>query len=336
MLRFSLRQLTYFVSAAENASISKASRLLNVSQPSISAAISHLEREVGTALFIRRHGQGLSPTPEGRRFLTEAREVLARATRLVSDRRESGGQLQGALDLGFFTTFGPFFLPGLLTSFQREYPGVEIRFHEGDADGLYGGITSGSLDLAISYDFGFGPGVVKDLLLEWPAYILLPPNHRLARKRVVSLRELKDEPVVMHDLPHSRAYLASVFQAVGIEPRVRHRTSSFELVRGLVGIGQGISVLVARPASDRAYDGSSIVCRPIAESVPGLRVILVRRAQASPSRVQRALTDHTRDFFAASRFPASIMQPLRPPKGPAPQARDARIAPVLARAAKGE
>jgi len=301
MLRFSLRQLTYFASAAETASISSASRALNVSQPAISAAISHLEREVGTQLFIRHHGRGLSLTPEGRRFLAEARDVLARATHLVTGRHEDGGPLSGAVDLGFFTTFGPFFLPGLMKSFQQDRPAVELRLHEGDADRLYAGLTGGSLDMAISYDFASGPGVARELLLERPPYLLLPRQHPMARQARIRLRDLRDEPFVLHDLPHSRNYLASIFNEVGIEPRVRHRTSSFELVRGLVAGGEGVSILVMRPAGDRSYDGHAIVCRPITDRVPGLRIMMLTRSQSPPSRVQAALMEATRGFFERSR-----------------------------------
>jgi DNA-binding transcriptional LysR family regulator len=301
LLRFSLRQLTYFASAAETASISSASRALHVSQPAISAAIAHLEREVGTQLFIRHHGRGLSLTPEGRRFLADTRDVLGRASHLLTSRQEDGGPLSGAIDLGFFITFGPFFMPGLLKAFQREHPGVEVRFHEGDADRLYSGLIGGSLDLALAYDLGTGPGVTRELLLERPPYLLLPKRHPMARKASIRLADLRREPFVLHDLPHSRAYMASVFQQVDMEPLVRHRTSSFELVRGLVASGEGVSILVMRPVGDRSYDGNAIVCRPIADPVPGLRIMMLSRSQTPPSRVQEAMMREMRSYFAGLR-----------------------------------
>lgn len=57
-LRFTLRQLEYFVTAGESGSIAAASQKLNVSSPSISAAISQLEAELGLSLFVRQHAQG--------------------------------------------------------------------------------------------------------------------------------------------------------------------------------------------------------------------------------------------------------------------------------------
>jgi len=62
-VKFSFRQLSYFIAAAETGSITLASKRANISQPAISTAISHVERELGVQLFLRHHAQGLSLTP---------------------------------------------------------------------------------------------------------------------------------------------------------------------------------------------------------------------------------------------------------------------------------
>lgn len=72
-MRFTLRQLEYFIAAGETKSITLAAERINISQPSISIAISHLEQEFGVQLFIRHHAQGLSLTPAGRALLQEAK-----------------------------------------------------------------------------------------------------------------------------------------------------------------------------------------------------------------------------------------------------------------------
>ena len=81
-LRFTLRQLEYFVTVGELGSIAQASEQVNVSSPSISAAISQLEEEFGLPLFVRKHAHGLSLTQAGRQILVQARKVLAEAKSL--------------------------------------------------------------------------------------------------------------------------------------------------------------------------------------------------------------------------------------------------------------
>ena len=66
-LRFTLRQLEYFIAVGDAGSITQAAAKVNVSPPSISTAISQLEDEFGLSLFVRKHAHGLSLTPAERR-----------------------------------------------------------------------------------------------------------------------------------------------------------------------------------------------------------------------------------------------------------------------------
>ena len=81
-MRYTLRQLAYFVATGEASSILKASENIHVSQPSISSAISHLEQTFGVQLFVRHHAQGMTLTTAGRELFREARALLALAERL--------------------------------------------------------------------------------------------------------------------------------------------------------------------------------------------------------------------------------------------------------------
>ncbi len=74
-MKFTLRQLTYFIAAAETGSITLASKRANISQPAISTAISHIERELDVQLFLRHHAQGLSLTPAGRALVARCEAI---------------------------------------------------------------------------------------------------------------------------------------------------------------------------------------------------------------------------------------------------------------------
>jgi DNA-binding transcriptional LysR family regulator len=203
MIRYTLKQLSFFVSAAELESVTGAARALNVSQPAVSAAIAHLERVFGIQLFLRRHAQGLSLTPAGRRVFAEGRNLLSHARELASTPSTDGGPLRGELDLGCFLTFAPYYLPGLLRAFRERHPEVEIRLHEGDTDALLRGLSMGTLELAILYDLALGE-VTRETLTELPIHAVLPLKHPLSRDAAVSLAALATEPFVLLDLPHSR------------------------------------------------------------------------------------------------------------------------------------
>jgi DNA-binding transcriptional LysR family regulator len=74
-MKFTLRQFGYFVAAAETGSITLGARRERISQPAISTAISHIERELDVQLFLRHHAQGLSLTSARRALLREARHL---------------------------------------------------------------------------------------------------------------------------------------------------------------------------------------------------------------------------------------------------------------------
>ena len=76
MAGFSLRQLGYFVAAAESGSLAAAARRLNVAQPSISSAIRALEARFGLQLLVRHHASGVTLTPAGQRLLRQAGDLL--------------------------------------------------------------------------------------------------------------------------------------------------------------------------------------------------------------------------------------------------------------------
>ena len=101
-MRFTLKQLQYFVATGETGSIKLASERLNISQPSISSAISHLERDLAVQLFVRHHAQGLSLTSAGHRVLREARALLLQANGIYDVANETTNLVRGHLALGCF------------------------------------------------------------------------------------------------------------------------------------------------------------------------------------------------------------------------------------------
>jgi DNA-binding transcriptional LysR family regulator len=302
LIQYTLKQLAYFAAAAERSSVTDAARALNVSQPSVSTAIGHLEDVLGTQLFLRHHAQGLSLTPAGRRLLAKARSLLAHAEELGADQWSEGGHLRGELQLGYFVTFAPYYLPGLLTQFAGIHPDVSVGLQEGDIETLRRALAIGTLELALLYDLALGAELAREPLVALKPYAVLPAKHPLARRKRVPLALLAAEPFILLDLPHSREYFRAIFLAYGIEPMVRYAAPSIEMVRGLVASGHGVGLLNIRPARDEAYDGSPLACRPLAEDTPPLRIVLARPAQARPTRAADALIACAKDYFARARL----------------------------------
>lgn len=266
-VRYSLRQLRYFVVTAEALSFTAAARRLHISQPSISTALADLEESFGVQLFIRHHATGLSLTQSGRDLLGHARNLLKNAEELQLTAREMDGGMTGSISLGCLASLAPPLMPGIISRFVEDHTAITFRTTEAHQDVLLDGLRDGSLDIALTYSLDITDSITFTPLLSLPPYVILPKTHRLARARKVSLYDLTGEPYVMLDLPHSREYFSALFDAVGTRPAASFRSSQPEVVRGMVANGLGYSILNFPLKSSRTVDGEEFVVKPFKENV---------------------------------------------------------------------
>jgi DNA-binding transcriptional LysR family regulator len=297
-MRYTLKQLAYFVAAAEAGSITAAARLLHISQPSISAAIAQLEAQFGLELFVRHHAQGLSLTPTGHRLLAEARNLLAQARDFHEGAIELAQGAAGEIDIGCFVTFAPMVIPGLLRAMRLAHPEIRVRLHEHDIEGLQEGLRNGRFDLALTYDLNIGTDMAFEGLADVPLHAMLAADHRFANHAKVALADLIDEPFVLLALPGSRDYFLSLFYGLGLRPNLAHESPSFEMVRGLVANGYGFSVMHSRPVSEIALDGMRLTYRPVAEPLRPTRLGLLRRQDLRERRIAGLFAAQCRAWFA--------------------------------------
>jgi DNA-binding transcriptional LysR family regulator len=296
MIRFTLRQLSYFVAAAEGGSTLRGSQTLNVSQPAVSMAIGQLEQTFRQNLFVRRHAQGVVLTAFGRRKLAEARHLLAHAAAVGAPDDDAG--LEGELEIGVFSTLAPVFAPGILSDFCIAHPGVNVRMRESNLDQLHRDLDSGIIEVALLYDLDLAENVTCTPLGEFMPYVLLPQAHPLCAEDSVSLHDVAAEAYILIDLPYSRDYFLSLFRVIGEMPSKVLRCSSLETVRGMVAHGMGLSTLVTRPAGDLSYDGKPLVCRPIRETVPPQRAIVAFSPRSPLTKIAQAFVEVSQAYFA--------------------------------------
>lgn len=296
---FTLRQLAYFVAAAEAGSMTGAGESAHVSQSAVSLAVADLERQLGAQLFIRHHAQGLSLTPAGQRVIAGARELLARASALADEARELGEALTGTLGVACYDTIAPFLMPRLVAGFGERQPGVHVDLHEGTMTELHRLVRGGEAELLIAYDLDIARDIEVTPLRATRPYVLLPPDHRLAGRAEVSLRQLAREPLVLLDHPQPSKYFLGLFEAAGVTPTIGYRAASFEMVRSLVARSLGYSLLIQRPATDASYEGLPLVCRPLARPAHTLTIVIGSPRGVTPTRRARAFVDHCVEQLAA-------------------------------------
>ncbi|WP_127143576.1 LysR substrate-binding domain-containing protein [Pelagibacterium montanilacus] len=272
----SLRSLRYIVSAADLGTVTAAARKLGISQPAISGAISEMEAQLGTQIFIRHHARGITLTAAGARFVHEARQLLKHAADFEKSAATMGTSIAGEITVGCFGTLATRYMPSLLSAFAHHHPTITVRLEEGNQQEIVEGLLSGRMEIAIAYAYALPPEITGDTLVELPPYLLVGAGHSLAGQRRISLKQVANEPFILLDLPHSREYFMNLFSICGVEPVVFYRSKSYELIRGLVGHGRGYTIHNALPGTSITYDGSLVAARPIVEKLPSVRVTSLR------------------------------------------------------------
>ena len=286
-MRFSFRQLEYFVAAGETGSVTRAAQGSHSSQPTVSAAIAKLEASLGVQLFVRHHAQGLSLTPEGRRFLGEAKALLRHASerRAVRDRAQRRG--------GRHARPG---LPGDAGAAGRAQPGARVPAAEPARAGGAGRVAPGRAAGAAAHgalerraDLRPAAAGATSTSSRWPSCRptrCWPPTTgwRCAERRAGGAGAR--EPHILLDLPLSREYFLQLFGEAGLEPNVAQRSEHPETIRTLVANGFGYAIVNALPAHrhgpGRQPGGGGAAARRAAPDAPRAGIDAAGSARLAP------------------------------------------------------
>lgn len=296
-LRYTLRQLEYFVAVGETGSIAAASQQVNVSSPSISASVSQLEDELGVQLFVRHHAQGLTPTLAGRKLLDHAKVVLHQAAALRDLAGDLSGSVRGPLTIGCLSTFAQVLLPGLRRSFVEQHSDVRIRQIEADQSKLFGLLRQAKIDLAVTYDLDLPCDLTFVPILELPPLAALSETHPLAHLPAVSVEELSPFPMVLLDLPHSAEYFLSFFTGAGLRAKISERTRDMAVMRALVANGFGYSIVNVRSLNDLAPDGKPLRFVPLTGDQRPMRLGILMGSGSDHTLLHKTFLSHAQDWI---------------------------------------
>ncbi|MEY8838058.1 LysR family transcriptional regulator [Cribrihabitans sp. XS_ASV171] len=301
-MSLTLKQLRYFVAAAQQGSVSKAAHALSISQSAVTEAIKDLEADLGVALFVR-HSRGITTTPEGHQFLRHATSILAEvsnATRMVAN---SSRKVQGRLNLGVTSLTAGYVLSDVLSRYRRLNPEVEVTAIEDSGEYLEHLIIGGELDVAVMVTTHLrnAQALQSEILEVSPFRLWLPSDHRLNRQQSIDLSDVVGEPLIVLDVDEMEQEAIKLLSAFGERPRVTFRTRSVEAVRSLVATGAGVALLpdlVYRPWS---LEGDRIQSRDVSGALPVVQVGLVWRRGS-------IIADAAREFVAVAQAQHDVKQ----------------------------
>lgn len=185
-------QLAYFVGVAEAGGISRAARTLYIAQPALSQAIQRLEGQLGVRL-LTRHARGVTLTLEGEVLFEKAKANLAAEADAIATAQSLARASRGTLAVGFLGVPPPLIAPDALRAFADAYPDVDIAFRELRFPSSRPAEWLASVDVAICHGPPRDERVKCVPLWEEPRGMLLPAEHRLARRRALRVADVLDE-----------------------------------------------------------------------------------------------------------------------------------------------
>jgi DNA-binding transcriptional LysR family regulator len=192
--KFRLRHVELVAEVYDSRSILKASRRLNLSQPTVTRALQDIEATLSVPLFTRTN-RGLAPTPYGEIFARHAKIVLAQLRHAAEEIENLRAGYSGKVTVGTLLAAAASILPDAIALLKKERPGVAISVVVGTYDILVPSLLVGDLDMVLGRmpEQGRSRALVYEDFYAEPICLVVRRGHPLARKRRLGLRELVNE-----------------------------------------------------------------------------------------------------------------------------------------------
>jgi DNA-binding transcriptional LysR family regulator len=296
-MSLTLRQIRYFIAAVETGQVSHAAMEMNISQSAVTAGIQGLEAQLGVKL-LTRGAQGVSVTPEGARFLSRARAIIAAVEDATRSPLGEETRVSGRLRLGVTYTVAGYFMARHYAAFRRIFPGVKLELSEQPRAAIENALVTGGLDLAVmlTSNLANDSDLEAETLFRSHRRLWLPSDHPLNARAEVTLADVARQPYVMLTVDEASRTAGRYWNTAGLTPDIVFSTSSVEAVRSMVAAGMGVTILsdmVYRPWS---LDGQRIEQRRLKEAIPTMDVGLTwarGREMSGPALAFRSFLTRT-------------------------------------------
>jgi LysR family hydrogen peroxide-inducible transcriptional activator len=275
-----LRDLKYLVAVADTRHFGKAAARCFVSQPTLSGQIRKLEDELGVMLF-ERTNRSVEITPAGEAILAHARLILEQADFIQQLARAQRDPLAGPLRVGVIPTLSPYLMPLILRPLKKRHPQMKLVLSEELTDTLLARLRNHEIDGGLLATPVEEPDLESLALFDEPVWIAYPHKHPFYTRDRITLRDLRDEQLLLLSEGHCLAD-----QAMEVcHLRDRHaqgdmddlRAASLETLIQLVGAGFGITLVPALALRGSWTTDSGVVAQPLAVANAARRVSLVFR-----------------------------------------------------------
>lgn len=268
-----ITQLQVLIKTIELGSFTKAARVLNMTQPAVSHAISSIESELGVTILIRDKRQGLLVTDVGNRILVHIREILNGVEKIEQEVAMEKGHEVGTIRIGSFPSASAHFLPKMINHFKEKYPSLEVVLCEGTIKEVEDWLISRVVDIGIVILPNKEMEIVP--LTKGKMVAILREDHPLCKKDSITIRDLENEPIILCKGGY-KPPIIDMFKQANVPLRAEYVISTVTTALNMIQEGLGIAILAELsltnlPQNVQTRELEPQVWREIALAVPSLK-----------------------------------------------------------------
>ena len=221
-----------------------AAKKLGTSQSAVSRAIAQLEEKTGEILFERKAGRMLATSNAMK--INQSLEPLFDSLSKIDQQIWLSPQQEEVLRIGTTPTFAHRFIQKLIPTFLREHPNYRISFEICTSNILLSAIAEQRLDIGITDTQNYHAGVDMTPFLSSYAMCIIPANHRLSQKQIITPIDLAGENyIALIRRLSSRNIIDQVFRSAGVEPQITIETATS--ISAAIFVQEGLGVTLINP-----------------------------------------------------------------------------------------
>ena len=301
-MNISIRQLTAFISVADNGSFTRASEQMHLTQSAVSGLIKELESSLGIVLFDRTTRQ-LSLSVVGHHLLPQARRILNEMQLFENEASSLTSLAQGQVRLAV-SQFAASSMPAVIAQFSKKYPDISVSLIDCSAENVLEHIQNIEVDLGVGTELGFMESeddISADLLYQLPFCVVMPDSHALAQKSEVVWQDLVDIPLITLQGPFIEQVTAELDESIAshiqqARYKVNFMSTALEMTR------QGFGITLCLPYMPEVIDwvsANGLQMRPLAQPVKMRRFFIYQRSSRALSPASIAFKQFLQSYFAS-------------------------------------
>jgi DNA-binding transcriptional LysR family regulator len=290
-----LHELHVFLIAAETENFSEAGRILQISQPAVSAHIQTLENRLHTQLF-DRSGRNIHLNEVGEALVPMVRNLLREAQHLEESITVYQGQLIGHLTIGCSTAAGKYVLPKIMARFRECYPSVNMTCYVGAREQALERLCAGEVDLAVTSLRVPRSGIEYQHFSDDLLVLIAPPDHEWARGASVQPEDLVKYQLVLREpvsgtcITLNRELAAFDMSVEMLQPCLTLWNTEAIVQAVVEGVGPAY---VSHTAAEWALRAGLVIEVPVEGLRPVQRLYMARNTGFRATEAQAAFWDFT-------------------------------------------